>query len=209
MNDLAPALAVLSEADQTAIVQLADELRDAWGKRQVFRTDTEMRVSVLNDGAFPTPASKYWQCVREQTVMLDNLVSVSFEMRRNAILLQRLQARIDAATDPLDNAEAQVDMDEAMWSQATMEQQARDRVREIQHWSAIKAELNDGSFDVANVNAHQVEAIRLQLLNRANTFTAATAPQDVLNVHGMLHTMDRLADAGTLVAPQPRLAVSA
>ncbi len=57
------ALAVLNAEDQKVYDNLLDECRDSWRKRQVFRTETEMRLSVLNDGKHPTPASKYWQAV--------------------------------------------------------------------------------------------------------------------------------------------------
>ena len=35
------------------------ELRDTWTKKQVFRTETEMRMSVLQDMKYPTKAAKY------------------------------------------------------------------------------------------------------------------------------------------------------
>ena len=65
-DDLKPILAVLKEEDAQSIVALREELTDTWTKKQIFRTETEMRVSVLNDGKHPTQASKYWQSVREQ-----------------------------------------------------------------------------------------------------------------------------------------------
>ena len=49
---------------------MVDELRDTWTKKQMFRTETEARFSVLQDNRYPTKASKYWQCVREQSVIL-------------------------------------------------------------------------------------------------------------------------------------------
>ena len=42
----------------------------------MFRTETEMQFSVLNDAKYPTKAAKYWQCVREQNVFLENLMMV-------------------------------------------------------------------------------------------------------------------------------------
>ena len=67
-----------------------EELNDTWNKRQIFRTETEMRISVLNDVKFPTNSSKYWQSVREQGVMFENLVTLSFEYRRNDIELEKV-----------------------------------------------------------------------------------------------------------------------
>ena len=59
-DDLKNILAILKPNDAQEILRLKEELADNWNKKQIFRTETEMRVSVLNDGKFPTPASKYW-----------------------------------------------------------------------------------------------------------------------------------------------------
>ena len=74
--------------------ELTNELRDTWTKKQVFRTETEMRMSVLQDAKYPTKASKYWQCVREQNVFLENLMSLSFDARRNEVKLKKLSATL-------------------------------------------------------------------------------------------------------------------
>jgi hypothetical protein len=198
MKDLAPALAVLTPSDQAAIVALAEELRDTWQKRQVFRTETEMRFSVLDDGTHPTPAAKYWQAVREQAVMLDNLVALSFEMRRNDVKRAKLEAQLAAAPDALHQQELQIDLEEAAWQRATMEQVANDRVREILLWSKLKAECNDGSFDITNVNTHQAESYHLALQNRLQSLTPGSSQAEVLNVLGPLHTLGRLQEEGVL-----------
>jgi hypothetical protein len=46
-EDLKPILSVLKEEDAQAIVTLKEELTDNWVKKQIFRTETEMRISVL------------------------------------------------------------------------------------------------------------------------------------------------------------------
>jgi hypothetical protein len=191
-------LAVLTPSDQAAIVALAEELRDTWQKRQVFRTETEMRFSVLDDGTHPTPAAKYWQAVREQAVMLDNLVTLSFEMRRNDVKRAKLEAQLAAAHDALHQQELQIDLEEAAWQRATMEQIANDRVREILLWSKLKAECNDGSFDITNVNTHQAESYHLALRNRLQSLTPGSSQAEVLNVLGPLHTLGRLQEEGVL-----------
>ena len=80
---------------------LTEELRDTWTKKQMFRTETEMQFSVLNDAKYPTKAAKYWQCVREQNVFLENLMTLSFDYRRTEVKIKRLQEKIDKETDPL------------------------------------------------------------------------------------------------------------
>ena len=67
---------LLEQNDLTDFKGMVEELRDTWTKKQVFRTETEARFSVLQDNRYPTKASKYWQCVREQSAYLDNLMTL-------------------------------------------------------------------------------------------------------------------------------------
>ena len=74
---------LLDTEDLKAFQSMTSELKDTWIKKQMFRTETEARFSVLQDNRCPTNASKYWQCVREQASYLDNLMALSFDHRRN------------------------------------------------------------------------------------------------------------------------------
>ena len=40
---------LLDSSDVDKFKELTGELRDTWTKKQIFRTETEMRFSVLND----------------------------------------------------------------------------------------------------------------------------------------------------------------
>ena len=70
---------LLEPTDLKTFKGLVDELRDTWTKKQIFRTETEARVSVLQDNKHPSEAANYWHCVREQNVFLENLMSLSFD----------------------------------------------------------------------------------------------------------------------------------
>ena len=65
--------------------KLIPELQDTWRKKQMFRTETEMRFSVLSDNKYPNAAAKYWQSVREQNTHFENLVHLSFDARKNEV----------------------------------------------------------------------------------------------------------------------------
>ena len=113
-DDLKPILSVLKEEDAKAIVTLKEELTDTWTKKQIFRTETEMRISVLNDGKHPTQASKYWQSVREQNAMFEALMGLSFDLRRNQVNILRLERKLQQAIekgDDLKQMEIQIDLD--------------------------------------------------------------------------------------------------
>lgn len=184
---------LLDPQDFAQLANLKQELEDTWTKKQIFRTETEMRVSVLNDGKFPTVAAKYWQCVREQNVFFENLIQLSFNYRKNLVEIKQLERKIVQETDDLETELLQIELEEKKYAQANMELVARDRVREIEHWSRIKSELDDGSFDNKNVNTHQMKSMQLALQNRAKALTAGSSQAEVINVLGPLETANRLA----------------
>ena len=194
-EDLKPILSVLKPEDAQTIVALKEELTDNWTKKQIFRTETEMRISVLNDGKHPTAASKYWQSVREQSAHFDAMMGLSFDLRRSEIkrikLERKMQKAIDAGDD-LKQMELQIDLEELMYGRANMEQVAKDRVREIATWSKLKAELDDGTFDTQSVNSHQATSYRLALQNRAEALGPNAGPAEVINAVGPLKTVERL-----------------
>ena len=92
---------LLDPEDVQQFKGLTEELKDTWTKKQMFRTETEMQFSVLNDAKYPTKAAKYWQCVREQNVFLENLMNLSFDYRRTEVKLKRLQYKLCKEEDPL------------------------------------------------------------------------------------------------------------
>jgi len=143
------------------LLALNAELAHAYATRQIFRTETEARISVLNNLHFPTPAAKYWQCVREQCVMLEQLALLSFQWRRNELAIKRLAQTTDE--------EAQIDLDEALFGRANMLLTAKDRAREIGMWEMLKQEqiAADSTFDRDNVNAHQLVSYTTQFVLRA------------------------------------------
>jgi len=194
-EDLKPILSVLKTEDAQTIIALKEELTDNWTKKQIFRTETEMRISVLNDGKHPTSASKYWQSVREQSAHFDAMMGLSFDLRRNEIkrmkLERKLQKSIDEGKD-LKELELRVDLDQNLYQRANMEQVAKDRVREIATWSKLKAELDDGTFDTQNVNTHQASSYRLALENRVKALGPNSGPAEVINAAGPLQTVARL-----------------
>lgn len=197
-EQLFPVTAVLKKSDADIILALKEELQEAWVKKQIFRTETEMRVSVLNDGSHPTPASKYWQCVREQTSMLDSLIALSFDLRKLDIERLRLLKKMEECTDEFDKMELELLLDENLFHKAKCEEMARDRVREIKLWSDIKSELEDGSFDSKNPNTHQKESLHQTLLNRAQTISEKSDPAAIMNVLGPLTTIERLKNENAL-----------
>jgi len=183
---------LLEPEDLSSFKGMVEELRDTWTKKQIFRTETEMKVAVLDDGRYPTRASKYWQCVREQNVFLENLMSLSFDYRRNEAKIKQLEKKLETETDEYKKELYQIDLDEKVYSKANMELVARDRLREIKLWSKFKLEYDDGSFDTKNVNTHQFESLAQIMEHKKNSITPGSSQAEVFNVLSQVDTIDRI-----------------
>ena len=190
---------LLDPNDVKEFKAMTAELRDTWTKKQVFRTETEMRMSVLQDAKYPNKASKYWQCVREQNVFLENLMHLSFDCRRNEVKLKRLEQKLETEEDPLKKELYQIDIDEKRYNLANMQLTARDRMREIKLWSTLKKEFDDGSFDTQDVNRHQLESYHQIMKNKAETLTQGSSQPEVFNVLGQLQTIERVKKSGEMI----------
>ena len=178
---------------------MTSELRDTWSKKQMFRTETEARFSVLQDNRYPTKASKYWQCVREQASYLDNLMSLSFSYRRNEAKIDWLEKKILEEKDEYKATKYQIDLDECKYSKASMEKQAYHRMREIKMWSKLKKEFNDGSFNDQDVNQHQLESYGMQYAEKAKQLNENSSDTDRFNVLGQLQSLQRIHKSGELL----------
>ena len=179
--------------------ELTSELKDTWHKKQVFRTETEMRVSVLDDGRYPNRAAKYWQCVREQNVFLENLMSLSFDYRKNDIEIKKTHLKIEKEEDDLEKELLKIELDQKIYGKANMELTAKDRMREINLWSNLKKEFDDGSFDKQNVNTHQAVSLRQVLEHKKATITAGTPQNEVFNIMSQLESVYREEKEGAFI----------
>ena len=189
---------LLEQSDLSDFKGMVDELRDTWTKKQMFRTETEARFSVLQDNRYPTKAAKYWQCVREQSSYLDNLMTLSFDYRRNEAKIKWLETKIESEKDEYKLTKYQIDLDEARFGKASMEKTAKHRMREIKMWSGLKKEFNDGSFNDKDVNQHQLESYGMQYAEKAKTLTPQSSEAEVFNIMGQLQSLQRIRKSGEL-----------
>ena len=178
----------LKAEDWKAIQSMSKELQSTFEKKQIWRTETEMRISVLNDIKFPTKASKYWQSVKEQSVFFENLVMLSFDYRRNNVEIMKLQKKIKEEKDDLERDLLQIDLEENLYKKKSMEVASKDRVRELKLWSKIKKELDDGGFDKKDVNNHQLVSYTQRFINQKIAAGDSGSPSERQNLDGQLLT---------------------
>ena len=191
-------MVLLDKSQASEFKKMVPELQDNWAKKQMFRTETEMRFSVLSDNKYGNNASKYWQSVREQNTHFENLMSLSFDYRKNDIEIKKIQRDIKKEKDPLEKDLKQIELEEKLYSGASMELVAKARMREISTWSKLKKEFHDGTFDDRDVNTHQAESYMHRLEQQKLTLTPGSSQPEVFNVLGQLETLKRVRKSGEL-----------
>ena len=190
---------ILDVEDVKEFKSLIPELKDTWKKKQVFRTETEMRFSVLSDNKYPTRAAKYRQCVREQNTHFENLMHLSFDARKNDVEIEKLRTKIKKEKDKLEKQLLQIELEEKIYGKAGMELVAKHRMREVATWSKLKKEFHDGSFDERDVNTHQAQSYKIRLEHQKATLTPGSSQPEVFNVLGQLDTLNRVMKDGELL----------
>jgi hypothetical protein len=170
----------------------------------MFRTETEMRFSVLSDNKYPTRAAKYWQSVREQNTHFENLVHLSFDARKNEVEIKKIQRDLDKEKDPIEKELKQIELEEKLYAKAQMELVAKHRMREVATWSKLKKEFDDNSFNKEDVNDHQAHSYMLRLQHQKNTITPGTSQPEVFNVLGQLETLERVIRDKELAPPKDK-----
>lgn len=177
---------LLSPTDHARLQALAPAMRQSFATAQVFRTETEARVSVLNDMKHPTADSKYWQAVREQDVFATELGHLSYEYRKTQIEIRRLQRRLDAEEDDLEQEALALEIERQRYILALQERTAHHRVREIEQWERLKTELLPHlKYGADDPNPHQLESMRLRWVREAQLVNNHTPPADARNILGL------------------------
>ena len=193
-------MVLLDKSEASEFKKMVPELQDTWVKKQMFRTETEMRFSVLSDNKYGDNASKYWQSVREQNTHFENLMRLSFDYRKNDVEIEKLEHKIneDPNIDPFEKKLAKIELEEKIYGRAGMELVAKARMREISTWSKLKKEFHDGTFDDKDVNTHQAESYMHRLEQQKLTLTPGSSQPEVFNVLGQLETLKRVRKSGEL-----------
>ena len=142
------------------------ELQRCYEKKQMWRSEVEAKYSVLNKVIHPTPASRYWQSVREQSGMYKELISLAINFQEEQGKLELLNIEYGEIKGTSKKSQAQRKIKDAEikrieFAIIDMKLQASDRIREILMWEKIKKELVDNNdFDTENFEKHHLETYK-------------------------------------------------
>jgi len=190
----------LRQGDLDFLNSRAETIQDNFEKKQMWRTETEINVSVLNNLKFPTNAAKYWQSVKESSIFFENLVVLSFDYKRELVNIKKLNRSLEQEEDELERESLQIDIEEALFKKKNMELAAKDRVRELRIWDKKMKELSDGSFDTKDVNTHQEVSLAQRFIREyMSSANSNKSPSETINLEGQLaSSLDNLKNKGKL-----------
>jgi hypothetical protein len=181
---------ILTKEDLSVVSELKYELIDTLKKTQIHRTRTEMEVSVLNDVKHPTSASKYWQALREQGVMFNELVMLSFEYRKKQVEVKILERKFITEQDDLERELLKIEIEKEKYILSNQERVAKARIREIKDWSEIKereSELMNGD-DLGDVDYHQLISYTKRWIQQSILMGGNGSPAERQNLLGQLRS---------------------
>lgn len=177
---------LLSDNLLTKVKEILPELKHDFDTQTIWRTETEIRCSVLNNKDFPDKASKYHQAKLEQTVFFDQLLQLSFDYRKKQQELDIKEAEIEKLGDlksrkdikpyKVKKIQAQINIkeiekQEIIYGLNNMQKQGEERVRELTIWSKVKEELNDGSFDINDKDTNELVSLTKRYIQEAYNIT--------------------------------------
>jgi hypothetical protein len=180
---------LLTQEQYLELFALGEEMVDVFLHSQRFRTRTEMEVSVLDNIHYPTPDSKYWQSVREQNGMFENLVYGSYEYRKLRVELQILERDIHNEPDPLKKELIQVEIERKRFELMLKKREAVDRLRELKEWHEIKDSLlPDLKCSTADCDEHQLVSYTQRWVKQFIAMGDGGSPGERWNLFGQLQS---------------------
>lgn len=204
---------LLSDEEKGQIIATSESMDKAFNNSQIFRTETEAIISVLNDIKHPTDASKYFQCLRELNVHQCELVGLLFEYEKKQQEIVIKQTEIDELKDDmeeliLNNSKKyrivktqsqinikEIEMKEHMFQLKNMRRTAIGRKQELLMWDKIIKQLEpslvEKGISTTDVNDHQLVSYTMRFIKQGiNLVRSAkgSSTAEVNNLMGQLIT---------------------
>jgi len=207
---------LFNKEEKTELMNVTENMERAFKDSQMFRTDTEMRISVLNDIKFPTPASKYYQALREMNVHQCELVGLLYDYEQKKEDMKIIQAEkmefenylaVNGveSSKPLKDYEIMklkaqinkkdIELRKETFNLKTLKRVADGRKEEIKNWNKILNELrpvlDEHNIPTDNVDAHQKVSYCIRFIRQAVNAIGSNAQMsgaEMNNLMGQLST---------------------
>lgn len=189
---------LLNKNDLSSLMNMNQELLRTFEVNQIWRSETEMRYSVLNDTKFPTPSSKYWQSVREQSVFYQELILLAFQYEKEFCNKELLLIELDEINKTNKKGMAltrikNCDIKLKEFELFNMKLQAKDRLRELKLWEKIKTEQlqKDPTININDFSAHHLEMYENRWKKEMQVAQMTNNPQTFRNSKANLETLQK------------------
>lgn len=187
---------LLSVADIEKLKQCAPAITHAFHHVQIYRTRTEMEISVLSDVHFPTPDAKYWQTVREMNVFIEQLIELGFNYREKMLDLESLEEPEKEPLSRIDRERRSIAIERKKFEIQCIQRDAHHRIREIDEWRQIQdyliPQLKAGTEEVNN---HQLISYTIQFMKQWKLITeggVSLSQGEKQNLQGHIQTSLRV-----------------
>jgi len=179
---------LLNDSDLRVLNELTAELEHTFNAVQVHRTRTEMEASVLNDVKFPTPASKYWQALREQDVMSQGVTQLFFDYKEATVKIKIIERRMEEEKDELRRELLEIRRDRKVFAIKNIKRAASNKIREIKEWSTIKRREARAMTrsELSNVDNHQLISYTKRWINQVLRAGDSSSVSENNNLMGQL-----------------------
>lgn len=195
------------EKKELALASLS--MNKAFFNSQVFRTYTEVIISVLNDVRFPTIASKYYQALRELKVHSSELVYLLYEYETTKQNIKIIEADLMDLNESLENAKKEsdrirltaeikkkeIEIAKIAFSLKDMKRTADGRKKEIMQWNNIMSQfepiLIKEGVPLDDPNAHQLISYTVRFIKQMVSALVTKTdfePGEAANMIGQLST---------------------
>jgi len=196
---------ILEQEDLNKLDRNLSTIKHAMNNAQMFRTDTEARVSVLNDIKHPDSDSKYWQSMRELKVQSNELFYLNFDFKNKIIDKEELEYNLKNKKyeNEFEKRRDELELEKAKYELLQIRRTAKDRIREVDMWRNIIDELKPTmKFSLDNVNEHQLLSYGERFINEYITalkMNANTSPSEARNLMGLVtSTINKIKNDGKL-----------
>ena len=187
---------LLNKDDLSSLMNMNQELQRTFQVNQIWRSETEMRYSVLNDVKFPTPSSKYWQSVREQSVFYQELINLAFQYEKELGKQELLLIELDEIDKTTKKGKAlrrikNCDIKQKEFELYNMTLHAKDRLRELKLWEKIKKEQlqKDPTINIDDFSAHHIEMYENRWKTEMQMAQMTNNPETYKNSKSNLETL--------------------
>jgi len=108
-----------------------DKFNSRFVRRPIFRSLYEIEHYVVPNDTHPTPDAKYWQLIGEQSVHVQELISLNFSFKKLDVKIRRLEKKLETEQDPFKRELYEIELDEKRFEQANCQKIGKERMREI------------------------------------------------------------------------------